>query len=150
MSLSRKQQGMFRPLVDRAWSAWCAAYARAEGAVDPLPARDAWYRDQLEEAIGVRSTKNLDPGDDFARLMAHFERVADDGETYWQERAAEEDERRLRWHLDQRIAKGTISDGYVASISERMFRTRQWRDLPADHLRRILIALDKHQKRRRA
>jgi hypothetical protein len=80
MPFSRSQQGIYRSLVDGAWSSHCASAAG-----DPADrlAKDSWTRDQLQVATGRRSTTDLDGGADFDDACAHFERIGDLG-IHWQ------------------------------------------------------------------
>ena len=101
---TRSQHGKYRPIVEAAWQ----RHAAAEN-IDPKSAseRRSWYEGQLLAATGFSSTTALDAGRDFDAAIAHFEALADNGETYWQQRVETSDLRRILYDVfpDQRGKK---------------------------------------------
>jgi len=73
--LTREQQGVYRPLVSKAWIEHCKNTGPSP---NNKPAYDAWYRDQLHSSIGVWSTKDADPVRDFQLLIDRFKLLAGD------------------------------------------------------------------------
>jgi hypothetical protein len=108
------------------------------------------------DACGIYTTKQASPTKDFDRLMAHFAAIA--GDEAWARRAAEGDERRLRYLIGREIERGTVTAAYVIGIARNMGflpasastldSPRSTIDaLPADHLWRIWNALLRHNAR---
>lgn len=144
--LTPRQQAIYRPLVQRAWLAHCARTGQNPEADAP---HESWYRAQLIEAIGVYTTKQANPTRDFDRLLAHFAAIA--GELDLVRRAAEGDERRLRFLIAQEVQRGAVKEAYVLGIARNMgFPAKALSELPADHLWRIWNALLRHNKRHAA
>ena len=99
MSLTGRQQRVYRPLVGAAWAAHCRTEAPTEAAANRLRddriARDKWYRGQLHKCLGIWTTNQIHGLGSFRRLMAHFEALV--GESfYWQEQLATGEERSIR------------------------------------------------------
>ncbi|HRQ87827.1 MAG TPA: hypothetical protein PLA50_03455 [Bacteroidia bacterium] len=147
MSFSKAQQGKFRPLVAAAWN------AVAENPKDKARYR-AWYESELMTCVGVASTIPLDQGRDFDVAAAHFEALADDGSTYWQQRAEEGDFRRI-CHA---VFKGAppvidgkrIAPDYVRGIAAQAFKLPDFpalRTLSKPRLKFVIKALAIHAKR---
>lgn len=129
---TRSQQGKYRPLVASAWK----AHADAEG-IDSSDKekRRAWYVDQLAHVVGVTSTKACDRGRDFDALCAHFEALSDDGSTYWQQRAADGELRRIlnnvfAPHEPHCIGDREVDETYCRAIAKQSLQTE---DLPHLH-----------------
>lgn len=72
--LTRQKQAPFRRLVDLAWSQHAD-----EMRIDPANriAKDAWYRDILQSAAGVRSTKQIISDAQYQAAMQAFSLLAD-------------------------------------------------------------------------
>ncbi len=66
----RAFQGVFRPLVDRAWAAYCVTTGKSP---KDKVARESWYRGSLRDAIGVETTKLADESQ-HRELIAYFKR----------------------------------------------------------------------------
>ena len=145
MSLSPAQQGKYRPLVARAWQAHCLRTGQ-NPAVDS--AHETWYRKQLMDALGIYTTKQANQIKDFDCLMAHFAAIA--GEVGWTLRTAEGDEIRLRFMIRREIERGGLTEQYARGIARNMGFRDNLDECPADHLRRIWIALVRHNKRHAA
>lgn len=152
MPFTRPQQGKFRPLVEKAWQ----THARLS-CVDPKDAksRRSWYESQLLASVGVISTQALGPGRDFDVLMAHFEALADNGETYWQHRTENGDFRRILWNVfktDRPEIDGQPVDiHYLRSIAQQMLRLDAppfLRTLKKSELNAVTRALAIHARRR--
>ena len=118
MSFTRSQQGLFRPMVKRAW----LKHAAAEG-LDPRSnaTQDAWYRGELRECLGRDTTKDADPGRDFETVMAHFE-VFVGGEFYWTLRVHQGDARRLQFAIAQICERWEIDDQYARATAARVLK----------------------------
>jgi hypothetical protein len=146
MPFSRAQQGLFRPIVNTAW----AGHATAQG-LDPKDkdARRAWYEDELEKAIGIRSTSDADPRADFEKAMAHFEAITGEG-IYWNLRLHKGDRRRILHQLQQLADEYDLDERYLQGIAKQSLKAETLPDLDqltAEHLLRILFSLRKHTRR---
>lgn len=143
--LSPRQQGVFRPMVNAAWSV--ASSHRV------ALSKRAWYEAELQKVINASSTTNVTiAADDFTRLMSHFATLAND--TAWIARLATEDERRVRWVIrgllrDLSTLEGReVTFAYAAATYSRMNRGVLTLDTaPADFLRPVLQALDSRVRR---
>lgn len=133
---STAQQVIYRKLVKRAWSAYCASNHTSEK--DKL-ARDRWYRATLHEAAGVYTTKDCNKKGDFERAMAGFEAVIGDS-IYWQTRADEGPLRRARNALAKLMRQHDIEENYVGGIARQMFDTHHT-NLNSERLEKVIIAL---------
>jgi hypothetical protein len=144
MSFSRKQQGIYRPLVDAAW-------AREAPALGLLPAdRPAWYRGHLSALFGVETTKALSPTSDFEIACAHFETLADDG-THWAQRLSTGHTRRLL-HLVRRHCGGHADPvSYLRGIAAQAWHTTpdeiDLERLTPHQLHLLLLATIYHHRR---
>jgi hypothetical protein len=152
MPFTKSQQGKFRPVVERAWQ----HHARSAG-IDPKSPqiRRAWYEDQLLRSTGFTSTNGLDHGRDFDVAIAHFERLADDGETYWQNRAESGDLRRVLWNVFGKsrpeIDGEPVTLPYLQAIAQQMLRLDApplLRDLRKTDLNGLTRALSIYARRR--
>ena len=121
MRISRRQQGMYRPLVDKAW----AIHAERQGlAVNSRMAKDEWYRCTLLDTIGVYTTIEANGTTDFEQLMLAFWEIVGDAKqiSYWSEAV----ERRLKWLIDQRLKKlgfvphSKAANAYIHGIAHHM------------------------------
>lgn len=155
MGFTKPQQGRYRKLVESAWQ----THARRE-ALDPksAPLRRAWYEDQLRTCVGYSSTVPCDQSRDFDVAIAHFEYLADNGETYWQQRAQAGDIRRILHivfpgNAPRIIAGQTIDAAYCLAIAEQMYQTEfpgGLRTLRKDQIKEIIRRLMIHKKRHAA
>jgi hypothetical protein len=73
--LTKSQQATYRPLVEAAWLVHCRLQNISP---NNKPARDAWYRDQVHSAVGVWSTRDADPDEDFQPLVDRFRILSGD------------------------------------------------------------------------
>lgn len=147
MSFTRSQQGIFRPMVTRAWR----KHACAEG-LNPSDrkAQDAWYRAELVKAIGRDSTRDCNSGRDFDTLMAHFEIIA--GGIEWNLRVQTGDTERFRWSIRQICEKWDITDAYARATAKKLlhwpgYLTSLDQITDPDDLRKVQIALLKQARR---
>ncbi len=127
MSFSGKQQGIFRPMVAKAWVWHCQAEglgAAAAIAGKKHPAYDAWYQHELEEATGLRSSAACNTWRDFNFAMAHFEVLARDG-IYWQTELHQCDAKRILWNVNRLAGKHKISEGYLRDWARNLRRKKQ-------------------------
>ncbi len=137
MSFTRRQQTLYRPLVDNAWARHAALERLAQGSKIE---RDAWYRDQLQKVAGITSTTQANRTTHFGELMAHFEAIV--GESiYWQTQLAESRLRRVRFALNKLCREHEVEESYVAGIALQMFGTRDLPRLGPDQLEAIITAL---------
>lgn len=144
MSFDRSHQGKYRPLVEAAWRADCSR-SRANPA-DKV-ARERWYRAELLRAGGWHSSTECNNAEDFDALMLHFAQIAGDWELVgWYSVSAE---RRYNWLIRREMRRAGVDVAYVQAIARNMGVCRSWEDLDESQLRRILIALKLHNRRRR-
>lgn len=73
--LTKSEQAVYRPLVEKAWLQHCVLMGLSP---NNKPAKDAWYRDQVHGAIGVWSTRDADPDRDYQPLLDRFMLLAGD------------------------------------------------------------------------
>jgi len=149
MSFTRSQQGIFRPMVARAWLKHAAG-----NDLNPRDkaAQNAWYRAELQECLGCTSTKDADPGRDFETVMAHFE-VFVGGEFYWNLRVHQGDCRRLQFAIRQICERWEIDDQYACATAARVLKWEGHLDslssiTKAADLQRVRIALLIHARRK--
>lgn len=147
MSFSRSQQPEFRRLV------------RAAFAASALPAAQqrAWYEAELLACVGVSSTVPLDRGRDYDVAMAHFEALADNGQTTWQHRAETGDHRRIchavfgpaeSWAIDG----VPVTSAYLSGIARQALQldhSPALRTLDKPSLAAVVRSLSIHLRRRR-
>ena len=139
--LTGRQQKVFQPLKTAAWRTHCVRTGTVES--DRI-AMDKWYRRALIEGIGVFTTKQVSPRDrdTFDKLCLHFATLSGlDGQIeYWSKAV----ERRLLFLIQERMEK------YVNGVARQMGylggSEKSCKDLPAEHLQKIFVALDKHAK----
>lgn len=151
MSFTGRQQGFYRMLVDKAWK----AHAKRNGLhVDSRMAKDQWYRCTLLDTCGIYTTTEASNTTDFDALMLAFAEIA--GDAYWIKRMAGAAERRWRWMIGQKMcAKGMTlgsndkrGEHYIEGIMKHMGLDQlAYNDLPAEHLKKIFIALDEDYQR---
>lgn len=154
MSFTRAQQGLYRPLVDRAWLADCERAGRSPNATG---AREAWYRQQVHDVCGVESTKDCNGKEDFDLLLIRFATIA--GDELLIAHATASAERRMRWIINQMlVVLGRLEGRYVswnyakaiyAQMSSHHMLPDDINDCPADLLRKVVQALDTHARRLR-
>jgi len=118
MSFTRPQQGLFRPMVAKAWQSHCKG--NALDARDKA-AQDAWYRAELLTCLGRDTTKNADPGRDFELAMAHFETFIF-GELYWNLRIMQGDTRRIVHAIQKTCEQYDFDDAYARAVAARVLK----------------------------
>lgn len=147
MGFTKSQQGQFRPLVDLAWRTV---------ATDPndKAAKRTWYESELMACVGTTSTVPLDRGRDFEHAAAHFEVLADTGETTWQQRAEDGDCKRVLWSIFRGrppvIGDQTITAAYLRGIAQQSLNLPSpptLRTLSKAQLNRVIKALAIHAHR---
>jgi hypothetical protein len=150
--LTRAQQAIYRPLVERAWQAQC----RVAGS-DPAdrPSRDAWYRRQLVGLLGIYTTKQASTTDDFDQLVLHFAGLV--GDTYWLDRISRSAERRALFQIRRQLRELSEHEGrevdwsYARAIYRQMSghnaMPEHMHDCPAALLLKIVAALHTHLRR---
>ncbi len=143
-----RQQGIFRPLVQRAWASYCEREGREAG---NRTERDNWYRGELLTVIGVDSTKDCDQVRDFDSIVAHFAILANDA--FWIDRTSKASEIRMRYWIGRRLSdldKLTNQEhhwDYVVGIYRHMNLPADMEDCPAQLLWKVFQALDTHVRR---
>ncbi len=150
MSFTARQQGYYRPLKERAWLAHAS---RNNLHPNSRFAQDQWYRCLLLDAAGIYSTKEANQTGDFDCIMLAMAEIA--GDEYWIKRMAGAAERRWRYMIAQKMTAKGMSFGaylrgerYIQSIMNHMgIDQLAYADLPAEHLKKIFIALDEDFKR---
>ena len=148
MSFTRPQQGLFRPMVAKAWQAHCKCCA-----LDPRnrAAQDAWYRSELLESLGRDSTKDANPARDFETVMAHFETFIF-GELYWNLRIMQGDTRRILHAIQTTCDQYQCDDAYARAVAVRVLKWEGYLTKLSDitayaDLSKLRIALIKQGRR---
>ena len=145
---SRAQQGKFRPLLDRAWLAHCG---RTGLFANKKADKEKWYRAELFRVVGVESTRFCDKVHDFDDTMLAFAIIAND--SYWIDRIARADERRMIWRINERlrmlsqIRGEQLTWSYARAIYDHMHLPEDVQDCPAELLQKVFQALDTHLRR---
>lgn len=151
MAWNRQLQGLYRPLVEEAWQ----THTRAN-AINPKDedTKRQWYREILLAATGFDTTIALDAGRDFEALMWRFEQIADNGSTYWQQRAEAGDFRRVCYAVFRKapwkICDQPITAAYLSGIAQQSLRLAEpphLRSLTKGQLKTVIIALNAHRNR---
>ena len=152
---NRRQQGIYRPMLNKAWLAHC----QATGCFPNAKAdKDAWYRANLMQCIGENTTARCNKAEDFDLVIRHFATLA--GDDYWPIRVADSPERRFRFLIEQRLHQmGTLNGttyswNYALGILKHMFPNTKFAgdiaNCPAPILRKVFIALDRQAARLRS
>lgn len=148
MSFTPKQNACYRPLTDRAWIEECK---RAEQSPNNKLALEAWYRMQLNECAGVRSTAECDAVKDFDKVMLHFAILA--GDEYWINRLSSAAERRMMRQIRlfmgdlAWLEKETVTWDYIRAIYKQAKLPKTLDDCPVFVLWKVLQMLDTHIRR---
>lgn len=146
MSLSPRQQGLFRPLVNDAWEKTCARDSTLDQSDRRV--REKWYRAELMKALGIYSTNEAPAREQFAKLCAHFEQIVGRS-AYWTIRAEQPEEvRQLRFWIDQALKRIGGDWKYAQGVIEQMnFPGLDLDDLDVRQLKKVFQALDTHLRR---
>jgi hypothetical protein len=155
--MTPRQQGIFRTLVKRAWEKAVAAHGwKFANATQERAAKDAWYRSQLHDELGVFTTKQLSAHDDYAKLCAVFEALVGDS-IYWQLRAHggkdAEQRRRLLHAIKDLCAQHDLDENYARGIARQSLKaesTPLLDTLSPGQLLAVLQALKMHVRRERS
>jgi hypothetical protein len=147
---------MFTPaqyarLMDLRRRAWLVECDRTGTPLNSRPSEDAWYRQVLFSALHARTTKGCNRTLDFDLvMMALAVEANDDGEiTYWSGAVS----RRFIFLITARLAKIARATGrphdwaYVVAIMAHMGLPAAIEDVPAELMRNVFIALDRHDHR---
>jgi len=140
--LDRRQQGVYRPLVAQAWQVFCR---RNAGTVSDKVAKDAWYRKELVNELGVYTTKQIGSPEEFDSLMLHFATIADN--EYWIDRASRGAEGRALWLLKKTMGNAGVDWPYVYGIARNMGYDKVVEELPAEAVLKINTAVYIYMKR---
>ena len=134
--LTRKQQGVYRPVVSKAWTEHCRL---TETAPNNKPAYDAWYRDQVHSSIGVWSTKEADPVRDFQRLLYRFKLIAGEPQPIviqgWTCSQNSWFEREARKAYDVEISRGATDIEFRTWVGEVLIECSIHDHTAVDHLK---------------
>ena len=132
---SLAQRAEFFPLRDHAWRVWSAANRQL--ATDKI-AKDAWYRRIMRDELGVFSSKQLSPLEDYATAMAIFEAIAGGsyvwqpakpkpvrvfvpGRIFWNHRATQTEQARRYLHAIRKLcAEHELEEEYVRETARRV------------------------------
>ena len=142
--LSPAKQGIFRPLVGKAWGAHCA---RKNLQASDRGAQDKWYRSILLETAHVYTTNEIRAADQFDAVCLAFATIwGDEREiTYW----VRAPERRLMWLIRDRLDKISFIAGtrhgwpYAVAINTHMNLPLTMEEAPESDLKKVFNALDK-------
>lgn len=126
---TRKQQGVFRPMVLAAWQRHCRLDSSALQAADKAAARRAWYEAELEAATGQTTSAKLDPKRDFEAAMAHFETEAGAG-IDWNLRVYGADARRIAFNIREICQANEVDEDYMRGMARRSLRLGEFDPLP--------------------
>ncbi len=146
MSFSRAQQGLFRPLLERAWAVECGVRGWTVG--DKDAARD-WYENEMETATGCRSSKQCNATTDFESAMAHFE-IIEGASIEWQIQKETGNERRIMFEVKKSARDFECDRAYLIGIAKQALGVETvaaWRDLGAEERRIIIRAVVIHIRR---
>lgn len=145
--LTRRQNAIYRPLVDKAWLAHCS---RQGAEPEDRAARGRWYRKTLlESSLGVYTSKEITTAWQFDKLLEVFAVLSGDVEAI--DYCARAQERRALWLLKQTMRKAGVDSSYVAGIARHMgYGDKPIEDLPAELILKINTALYMHCKRQGA
>lgn len=148
MKISVNQHARFWRLFRTAWE----GYARGVGLhVGDVAASNEWRREQIKDATGQDSLKDVDRTHGYDALMLHFAMLAGDESAirYF----APAVERRTRHLIHKRLAELSALEGrvlgweYLEGLAEGMRLPRDIEDCPAALLMKAFMALDKHVRR---
>ncbi len=129
------QRAEFFPLRDYAWRVWAAANGKD---TKSNVAKDEWYRELMVKELGVYSSKELSPLNDYTTAMAIMEAVAGGsyvwtpakpkpvrtfelGRMFWNHRATKTEEARRYLHLIRELCKEhDLDDDYVCATARKV------------------------------
>jgi len=119
MQLTPAQLRPLWPLLDAAWRQHCADVGQEPA---DSKAKEAWRHEQLWAALEVRSLKEVRrSGEQYARLMAHFEVIARAG-IHWQMQAEGAEIRPLVFGILDLLKKWGIDERYFMGIARQALR----------------------------
>lgn len=148
MGFSRSQQGLFRPMVAKAWEIHCTKNGLLQ---KDKTAKELWYRAELLQAINRDSTSHANTGRDFDACMAHFESVCGDS-IHWNTEVFNGDSKRIIYAIGQICEKHTISQAYVLGTARNILKNRELNNLhqieDAEDLEKVKVALLIHARRK--
>ena len=148
--LTPAKQGIFRPLVAKAWRAHSA---RIGVATSDKAAQDKWYRKVLLNNVHVYTTNEIKEADQFdAACLAFATIVGDEREIDYWVRAPE---RRMMYLIRDRLSKIAEIEGkpcdwtYAKGVAEHMELPGSMGEMPEEGLKKVFIAIDRHLQRLR-
>lgn len=129
------QRAEFFPLRDHAWRSFAAANGR--DAKDKI-AKDGWYRELMVKELGVYSSNELSPLNDYTKAMAIMEAIAGGsyvwtpakpkpvrtfelGRMHWNMQATKSEEARRYLYLIRQVCKEhDLDDDYVCATARKV------------------------------
>jgi hypothetical protein len=132
---SLAQRAEFFPLRDHAWRVWSAANMKD---TKDKAAKDGWYRELMVRELGVYSSKELCPANDYCTAMAVMEAVAggsyvwqpgkpkpirvfEPGRIFWNHRATQTEQARRYLHaIGKLCAQHELEEEYVRETARRV------------------------------
>jgi hypothetical protein len=151
LGLTPRLQGLFRPLVLKAWLAHC----ERDAALDPMDveAEARWYRSVLMDRFGFDSTKAIDPANvkQVDELFQAFAQISGDEQEidYW----SRCEERRMLYLIRKSLERiselehFTADWKYVRAMWAHMNLPLTPDEAPAEILHTLFQALDTHVRR---
>lgn len=128
----------------RYWALWGKARTRLIGA--GFSSKEAAeHRDEITiETLGRRiSSKKLN-NDQLTQMFAAFEAIGNPGDLNAQLKYQQEPRDRRIYAIENT----GLDDAYIASISQDMFNTSDWRNLPIDQLDNLRITAHNRARRK--
>lgn len=145
MPISRAQQGIYRQLVDAAYTAELTRRPLEIGT------KEDWRRAINVKACGKFSTRNWNNAD-FDAVVLELAIIAEDD--YWIGRCSTNDVRQLQWLLKKQfipdlefLEKRPIGWEYIQGICAQAKYSSSLMDCPKEHLENVLMMVDTHIRR---
>lgn len=147
MSLTKRDNGVYRPLVRAAWLVHCL---RKDWDEKDKARYDVWYRQQLMQSPArLYTSKQIQRPEQLDAVCLHFATLAglEKQIDYWSKAS----ERRALWKINKTMTSMRVSDNYVNAIAKQMGflsgTIANYRDLPAELILKINAALSIHAHR---
>lgn len=115
MGFSKRQQGIYRGLVEKAWRRH--AQENRLDANDRL-AKEHFYRATLHAELGVWTTKELSSSKHFATACAAFEAIVGDS-VYWGLKAHNESARAMIYAVNRLCQEYDLDESYARGIARQ-------------------------------
>lgn len=118
MGFTKRQQGIYRSLVEKAWRRHAQENGLEKG--DRL-AKEHFYRATLHAELGVWTTKELSSSKHFAGACAAFEAIVGDS-CYWGLRAHNESSRALIHAVQTVCNEYDLAEEYARGVARQALR----------------------------